>query len=238
MQKRLFKVEFLKIKRKWVWFLIFLGPFGVIVLETLNFSLRYDYLTKQYADDLWGGLLGAIGFLIPPVMIMGMAIITSILANIEHADASWKQLLTAPVRKWQVFLTKFVVGWFLFLVSCALLVTGTMILGIGLDFGTDIPWQKLLETSFYPYFAALPILAFQIWLAIVFKNQGIALTVGIIAAAFSMYGAGMPDWSPLAWPSLSKWDMPITNVWLGLGLSLLILIWGTVDFVRRDVRNG
>ncbi|HET7578990.1 MAG TPA: ABC transporter permease [Bacillales bacterium] len=239
MYGRLFKTELLKIKRKWVWFLIFLGPFGVIAMETLNFVLRYDYLTKQYAGHLWGGLFQAIGFLVPPVIILGMAIIISILANIEHANASWKQLLAAPVRKRQVFLVKFALGWLLLLVSCVLLMIGALILGLALGFGTDIAWKPLLVTSFYPYLAAMPILAFQIWLAIVYKNQGVALTTGILASVFSMYGVVMPDWVPLAWPSLqTHWSNPVMNVWLGIGLAFCILMIGTVDFVRRDVHSG
>lgn len=239
MYKRLFQAEFLKIKRKWVWFLIALGPIGVVGLQALNFTLRYDWLTKQYADDLWGGLLGSVGALAFSAIVLGMAIITSILANIEHAQGSWKQLLATPIRKSRLFLTKFTVGWLLLLISCVLLMIGTIILGLALGFGADIPWHKLLITSFYPYFAALPILALQIWLAIVFKNQGVALTIGIIILVFSMYGGALPNWFPLTWPTLQAYgSAPIINVWLGIGLALVLLIFGTIDFVRRDVHNG
>lgn len=48
--------EWLKIRRKGIWLLIALGPLGVVGLQALNFFLRYDYLTKRYADDLWGRL--------------------------------------------------------------------------------------------------------------------------------------------------------------------------------------
>lgn len=239
MYKRLFQSEFLKIKRKWVWFLIALGPIGVIGLQTLNFTLRYDHLTQQYADNLWGALITNILGFIPPVIILGMAIITSILATVEHANASWKQLLAMPIRKDRLYLTKFVVGWLLLLISCVLLMAGTIVLGLALGFGTDIPWDLLFVASFYPYFAAMPILALQIWLAVVFENQGIALAVGIFLTALSPFSIAMPDWLPLAWPTLSTdWSAPVMNVWLGIGLGLVLLLFGTIDFIRREVHKG
>jgi hypothetical protein len=119
-----------------------------------------------------------------------------------------------------------------------LLMIGTVILGVSLGFGADIPWKGLLVISFFPYLAAMPFLAFQIWMAIVFQNQGVALTTGILFAVFSMYGAVMPDWVPIVWPSLqADFSSRTVNVWLGLGLAICILVIGMADFIRRDVHS-
>lgn len=63
MTGRVLAADFLKIRRTLVWFLVLLGPVGVVGLQAVNFGLRYDYLTKQYANDLWYALLSNIQFL-------------------------------------------------------------------------------------------------------------------------------------------------------------------------------
>lgn len=52
---RFLLIDTLKMKKKWVWFLVFLGPAGVVGLEAFNFLLRYEWLTKQYQDTYGAG---------------------------------------------------------------------------------------------------------------------------------------------------------------------------------------
>jgi hypothetical protein len=53
MTRRALSADWLKIRGKGLWFLIFLGPVGLIAMQGLNFGLRYDYLREQYRADLW-----------------------------------------------------------------------------------------------------------------------------------------------------------------------------------------
>lgn len=53
--------------------------------------------------------------------------------------------------------------------------------------------------SFYTFIAALPFVFMQFWLSINYRNQGIALTIGIASAVFIMYAQGLPDWMPWKW---------------------------------------
>ena len=69
--------DFIKIRRKLIWFLIFLGPFGVVALQAVNFGLRYDYLTKVHEKDLWAGLIGEAGYLAIPALMLGLTLIAS-----------------------------------------------------------------------------------------------------------------------------------------------------------------
>lgn len=237
MYKQLFQAEFLKIRKKWIWFLVALGPIGVVGLQALNFLLRYETLSAQYGNNMWEALATFVLGFLPPVLMLGMAIITSLLANIEHENASWKQLLATPVRKRELFITKFVTGWALLFVSCLILLAAMLMLGFALGFGTGAPWELLLTVSFFPYFAAMPILALQIWLSIVYQNQGIALTLGVLFAVIIFISRDLPNWFPLSWPTLQTDVHPITNVSLGISLGLVIFAAGLIHFVRRDVYN-
>ncbi|KGP73316.1 ABC transporter permease [Pontibacillus yanchengensis] len=235
---RLLKADLVKCKRSWMWFLLLLGPIGIVGLQAVNFGLRYDYLTDVYADDLWEGLLSTIQMFSPPVILLGMAIITSMLAGLEHDTNAWKQLLANPIHKHALYWSKCVIGIGMLLVSCLVLAIGSLILGLALSFGTDIPWAILMKSSFLPFLAASPFFILQIWLAVTFKNQSVAITTGVLGAAWSTYSSMLPIWNPVSWPSLyNEYGIPLLNVGLGLGLALILGMLSTLDFVRKDVMH-
>ncbi|AKO94626.1 ABC transporter permease [Priestia filamentosa] len=235
MYKALLQAEFLKIKRKWIWGLVFLGPFGVIALQAVNFGIRYDYLTDLYKDDLWDGLLKNISSLSVFALMFGATLLASLISSLEHQSTSWKHLLALPLSKTKIFIGKFALVFILLTVSCILLAIGSIILGISLNYGNDIPLVNLLKTCFYPYLASLPIVALQLWLSVVFNNQALPLFIGIVG---SIFGSALPRWTIWSWPSLSnQWDKPIINVCLGIIVGLILLWISTIHFTRKDVNS-
>src|SRR3954451_25361178 len=92
------QADLLKIKRKWFWFLVFLGPFGVIALQMVNYGVRYDYLVNG-SEDVWKDLIQNVNMFVTPSLLLGMTILTSELATIEHQQSSLKQLLSLPVKR-------------------------------------------------------------------------------------------------------------------------------------------
>lgn len=233
---RILLSDFIKMKRKLIWLFIFLGPFDVVALEAVNFGLRYDYLTKMYEKDLWAGLIGESRYLALLALMLGLTLIASMIAGIEHQTNAWKQLLALPVSKWKVFTGKFLLVSILLFASCTLLFGGMILLGIGLKFGMDIPWLALAKMAYFPYLAAMPFIAFQIWLSIIMKNQAIPTTVGIVGTILVMMSFDS-NWFPWKWPSLeNSWGNPVYSVLLGIGLGLIIYVFGMLDFGRKDVK--
>ncbi|MFD2614238.1 ABC transporter permease [Paenibacillus gansuensis] len=235
---RLLAVEFLKIRRKMIWFLIFLGPLGVVGLQAVNFGLRYDYLVHhEYAADLWGGLLQNVVGLMVPTLFMGLAIIASMTAGIEHQTNAWKQTLALPVSRVQVFTAKFTLSVLLLLASVALTVAGTAVLGIVLGFGFDVPLGAMAAACFYPFVASLPFLALQTWLSVTVNNQAVPLTVGIAGMLVCMFSFRFPDWLPWKWPMLAgEAGHQLFAVSAGAGAGLLLLGAGALHFSRKDVK--
>jgi len=178
-----------------------------------------------------------VSMLAVPTIFVGLAIITSMIANIEHQTNSWKQVLALPISKFGVFTAKFTLGLILLFVSSTLLGLGTIFLGLVLKFGSFIPYLELLKIIYYPYLAVMPFIALQIWLAITYKNQATALTVGILGTVVSMNAVIFPDWVPYKWPTLeNQWGEPLYSVGFGVLVGLLIYMMGLLDFIRRDVK--
>lgn len=237
MMFRALSADWLKIRGKGIWFLAALGPIGLAAMQGLNFGLRYDYLMKSYAADPWGGLLENVMFFVPIALFLGITLVCSLMANVEHQLSSWKQLLALPISRTAVFSAKFVQAFLILCVSCVLLTISTAVLGMLLGMGADrMPYMDLLRIGFVQLFAALPILAFQLWLSLTLKNQGIPSAIGITASAVSMFAMEFPDWVPLKWPMLA-YIGPGEAAFIGAGLLLgaVIAAAGLVHLNRKDV---
>ncbi|MFC4402210.1 ABC transporter permease [Gracilibacillus xinjiangensis] len=236
MMLRLLSVDFLKIKRKGLWFLVVLGPVGVVALQMVNYGVRKDYLLQQSENDWQYYMLNIMTFT-PLAIVLGIVILTSFMASIENETNAWKQLIALPVSKLSVYLSKFTVITFLLFISSILLMIFTLCYGMTLGLGESIPYLGLLKYSFFPFLAALPVLALQLWFATVSNNQAIPVTIGVIGVIFAYSAFVLPDWMIWKWPALmNEWDKPVVNVILGVGFGFLLYLIGMFDFKRRDVK--
>ncbi|WP_102692041.1 ABC transporter permease [Rummeliibacillus pycnus] len=236
MIRNLIVTDFLKIKRKGFWLLSFLGPLGVVAMQMVNYGVRKDYLLKQSNDD-WGYYLDNVSTFTPLAIVLGIAILTSLIVSVEDETNAWKQLIALPVSKINVYLSKFAVVFSLLFFSSCFLMIFTLGFGVFLDLGKPIPYFEIFKYSFYPFLAAFPVLALQLWIAVVSQNQGIPITIGIVGTILAFTGSALPDWMIWKWPSLvNEWDNPILNVVFGITIGCMLYIVGMLDFNRRDVK--
>jgi Uncharacterized protein conserved in bacteria len=232
---RAFRSDLLKLKGKGLWLLAAAGPVGLIAMQALNYGLRFDYMQKRYAGNAWGGLLDNIAVFVPIALLMGITILCSLLANIEHHTSAWKQLLALPVPRTAVFAAKFAVAVMLLAVSCALLSLGAAALGFIFGFGAgDMPGAEIAKLGLYPFLASMPILALLLWLCMTFRNQAVPITIGVVMAVLSIFG--MSEWLPVNWP-LFAYTAPQREWFLGAGVigGAAVLALGALHFNRKDV---
>jgi hypothetical protein len=235
MRLRVLQTDFIKMKVG-IWILVFLGPIGIFALHGINYGIRYDWLMSQTTDP-WGQLLGNINMFSNPCPLAWNGSLASLSANLEHHTNAWKQLLALPISRISVYSSKFTLIAILLFISTCLTFFGTIGFGLVLGFKQAIPFSSILQNSFYPFFASLPILSLQLWLSITLHNQGLPLTIGIVGAVLSMYAYYMPNWVIWKWPLLvNQWDLPELNVIFGITLGFIILIIGLLDFQKRDVK--
>ncbi|WP_419890882.1 ABC transporter permease [Paenibacillus xylanexedens] len=237
MTGRALSSDWLKIRGKGIWFLVFLAPLGLTAMQALNFGLRLDYLKEQYADNLWGGLLSNVVVFVPLSLMLGATILSSMIANVEHEQGSWKQLLAMPISRPAVYLAKFLLACVLLVISCLLLTAGIVGLGLILGFhASEIPWMQAIKLGLLPLAGALPVLSLELWLTMVNKNQALPVTLGIVLAITGMFALSISPNFPLAWAQMA-WNGPNSYLYAGMGagLGILILLLGMVHFSRKDV---
>ena len=228
----LIRAELTKIRRKGFLFLALLGSFGVVALQMVNYGVRKDYLLTLSEDD-WSFFLRNVQSFIPIAIVLGITILTYQIANIEDETNAWKQQLALPISKIGLYTAKFLTIAFFLVVASSLLALFTLIYGLTLDFTQSVPVKELMKRSFYPMFAAMPILALQLWLSLVCKTPSIPTTTGIVQFLLTYSAHSLPDWTPWKWVLLLE---PRLNVGLGITIGAVILIIGMYDFYKRDVK--
>lgn len=235
---KMMAADWLKIRRSSVPFLAVLGPLGVIGMQAANYGLRYDYLVNLTRDDVWGAFLNGIAKLALPALLIGLALVASITAGLEHQTNAWKQLLALPVRRGHVFLGKWLLAALLLLFSSTLLAAGALVLGAALGFDlAEAPYVRLLEIAYFPYLAVMPFLALHVWLSITMANQAVPLTIGIAGTVVTMFAFRLADWMPYKWAIMAgEADDPHVPALYGIALGASLLAAGAAHFIRKDVR--
>ena len=237
MTGRALSSDWLKIRGKGIWFLVFLAPIGLTLMQALNFGLRLDYLKGVFGDDMWNGLLENVVVFVPLALMLGATILSSMIANVEHEQGSWKQLLAMPIPRPAVYLAKFLLACVLLIISCLLLTAGIVILGLVFGFGAgEIPWGQAIKLGLLPLAGALPVLSIELWLTMIAKNQALPVTLGIVLAITGMFSLSISPSFPLAWAQMA-WNGPNPFMYAGMGLvvGLLIMLLGMMHFSRKDV---
>lgn len=230
------KADFLKISKKGIWLLVIGAPLGVVLMMALNWGLRYNYLTHQNQGHLWETLLFDISTFVPISLYLGCTLVSSLISNVEHQTSAWKQLLALPISRKRVFLSKFLLCVILLLFSCITLSIASLILGLVLGFGTAFPVGQIAILGLFPYLSALPLLALQLWLSVVYQNQAIPVTLGVTVSLVSIGAGQLPEWFILNWPSLSlNSEQKLPFIIAGIVTALIVLFISRQHFNRKDI---
>ncbi len=225
-----------------VWILSTAGPLLVVLLLFVNLFLRYDYLMMKFAPmTSWEIAMREIFFLMVFFFFpIGVTLLAAMIHFCEFQDDVWKQLLSMPVARSHIYLTK----WFLLI-----LLTGMSILvflaGIwvtGLIFGFPEPFPILLygEYGLYLFVSGLGISSIQHWLSSKCKNTMIPVAIGITGSVCALFLAQsemtqyMPYASALAALPLLDTNQNIALI-SGLGFGIGGIALGMLEFQSKDM---
>ncbi|MBN8434185.1 hypothetical protein JF536_08785 [Priestia flexa] len=131
---------------------------------------------------------------------------------------------------------KFLIVLCMLFISSCLLFIGTYLIGLGFGFGQPNSISELFLNSFYPFFAVIPVVATQLWVAILYQNQSKALSLGIMMGVFILYAGDMPFWFIWQWPSLIFIDFPQLYMMMGVVVGTIFCFLGALYFQRKDVK--
>jgi hypothetical protein len=244
-------MEFYKTRRRKVWLVV-----GALIGAQLLWALWS--LTRMDAQDLstgWQYCLYQFPLLNSIMMPVIAAVVASRLCDVEHKGQTLR-LLETVMPAGRLFDVKFLCGAGYILAAALLQVLVMLITGLAAGFPGEVPADMLGFYLLFTTAVSLTILLFQQVLSLLFTNQMVPLSVGLVgsfAGLFSMffpegfqkfllwsyYGVLMfvrMDWDPETRISNFYW----TSIdWSGL-VSLavffcVIYIVGRVLFVKKEL---
>ncbi|HEV7331522.1 MAG TPA: ABC transporter permease [Flavisolibacter sp.] len=215
-------------------------------------DLLLDGVGDEHKKDIFNEMLikkfQMTGLVALPIFLI---LVCTLLPQIEYKNNTWKQVLTSPQTKGNVFAAKFIniqllIG--VFLITNVLLMFVSAVILHFMEPSLQVLNQPLNGYSIIiarvnTYVALLAICCIQFWLGLKFKNFIIPIAVGIacwfagtILVMQNVDFAAYFPYSFHAYGRFPKYD-PQANVvgWTSVGFAALFLLIGFLDFRRRGI---
>jgi hypothetical protein len=194
------------------------------------------FLYGRYAFKLWTI------FALPVIV----AILSALLANVDHGPKAWKQLLALAFPRSLVFAGKWAALAGLTLLSTLVFALVNVWGGglvhflrpeLGLDF--PIPVGELIFRPFLGWLLAMLMLSLHLWLSLRWPSFLISITAGFAASVSNIFLVASQlftrsAFSPWAMPvqAYGNWQLPLI---VSLAGAALVYLLARREFVRRDV---
>ncbi len=244
MLSKLFRVEFLKIRRSLALLMVLVCPLMVVVLVfgvglkqtgMADFHEKTWFAVWQTCTALW------CYFMLP----LYIALITGLLNGNEHKNQTWRLMLALPISVRQLYFVKAIMAW-AFVVAANLLLAIYIflvasvlgLLGYSLQGAFEYPvWQAILAMSL----TCFPILVIQHAISWRFSNivfplaTGVIATMGIVQLGSSQYWVYYPWSYTLMAVNGSAPDMQQKALLLATGLGAILFALTCYWLGKREV---
>ncbi|EJR44309.1 hypothetical protein IIM_05222 [Bacillus cereus VD107] len=237
--------EYLKLKRK-KFFLT------ILVIQILEMFWVFAALSQKRMLQNWETLISNLSMLNGLFLSIMIAVIVSRLIDLEHKENTWKMLFSSPVSKISIYFGKLICVMILLIFSGIVSFIGIILISKVLNFSGSIPLLLIFKYIIFYIITSLPIVAFQLWISLMIKNQAFALGAGI-AGSFLGYFGRMFSWNKLLFWTYPSSSSPIgyefienkmiytqnTEVPLIISLSIvvgiLLILISSIRFLKKDV---
>ncbi len=230
------------------WLVILGGLFIPTIMLLINLYRKAAMPAKVRLPDFWQNSFSSAWesmafFLLP----MGIILATSLIAQLEYKNGTWKQLHTTPQTYFNIFLAKYIVVLIMLLQFFVIFNLGIYLAAVmpsvlygTIDYPTQpFPWSYYLYQNTLFFITCLPIFAIQYLISLNFKNFLLSIGVGmvmVVAAMFAIswkYGYAVPfTYSALNYLMLTKGitlGNPNINIhWMSTGYFLL---FSTINYL-------
>ena len=222
------------------------GPFMSML------DLVFDGIDKEHEKDIFNELFTTKFVMVGAVLLPWFIIlISTLLAQIEYRNNTWKQVLTSPQTKAGIFFAKFIniqllIFLFLFINHLLMLINVIILHFMHPSFhilSQPLDWPEIADTVVRSYLALLGVCAIQFWLALRFKNFLAPVAIGISAwfvgsILVIQLKAGFAEYFPYSYHAYAWFpeyqDKDLTGIYLtSAGYAVLFLIIGFSNFKRR-----
>ncbi|WP_010098726.1 ABC transporter permease [Ornithinibacillus scapharcae] len=202
----LFQAEWFKLRKTNILPILFTGPIvGILIGLFAN--------TDMFPDEAnqWTGLLLVMNL---TYALLFLPLVTGILAaticRYEHQAGGWKQLLSLPVSREQVFVTKYFLLVFLILVIQLLYFLSFTSVGLVRGLTDTFPMAIVWKSIVGGWIATFPLAALQLWMSTMFKSFAASFSVNVIFTLPAILAINSAKFGPYY-----PWAQPFSMMYVG-----------------------
>lgn len=239
---KVLSAERLKMSKSYVWLLVIGSPI---------LSLVPGLLTDNQGEKIsWELLLNVMSMMHALLFLPVLSgIFAALVCRYEHHDGGWKMLLSLPVTRLSVYLSKYVM--IIGLLAAVQFTFLVMVLGMGLFRGAPdpIPWSLLLSSVFGGFVACLPLAALQLAISQGWSSFGAPLALNVsltipnmLIANSTTYGPYYPWVQPMLAmmpygdEGFGAFNLPLETLMMVVGGSFIVFFMaGLISFYRKAV---
>lgn len=170
---KMLKAERMKLKRSPIWIMFILVPIIPAVLGTLNYMNNIEILKSEWFS-LWTQHTLFTDYFFLPIML---GVYCSYIMHEEKNNHNWNRVLTMPVKRTTVFLSKLITAGSMVLLSliwiCAIFIISGKIVGMT----TPVPWSNIALWCAFGALGGMVMVSVQLLLSLFIHN--FALPIGI-----------------------------------------------------------
>lgn len=172
----LLRAELFKLRKSGVAAVVVAAPFLVFLSALMRPAFTDNAEVNEW---LLSAMMAALsyGLLILP---MSTALLAGMVCRFEHQAGGWKQLFGLPVARGQVYAAKFGVLALTVMVMQVLFLVGLYAAGLLAGITDPFPWVIIWKSALGGWVATLPLLALQLWLALLWRSFAAPFTVNVI----------------------------------------------------------
>jgi hypothetical protein len=181
--------EWLKKKGSLASWMVVTGAFFTPAIIVVARLVYYERLPALYASDefwilLWKSAWESMAIFLLP---LGVILATSLTAQLEYKNNTWKQLHTTPLPLTVIFLSKLTVIAVMMMQFLVLFNIGIWLAGVvpqmiipGVSWPGPIPYAYFLREDLLYFVDCLPIIALQYLLSLHYRNFLVSIGCGFI----------------------------------------------------------
>lgn len=238
---KLLRAEGMKLRRSPVWLAFFIMPIVPAFLGTANYLYQKEILTREWIS-LWTQHTLFTDYFFLPIML---GIYCAYIMRLENNNHNWNKLLTMPVKRSAVFLSKLITAAKMLLLSeiwiCALFIAAGYITGL-----KNPPWASVIQWCIFGTLGGMVTVSVQTLISMNVKS--FALPIGISLAGGLSGLAGLAKNIGHIWPySLMSYGMNanapqeltrngyLQFVLVCIGYIAIFTLLGSITISRRDL---
>ncbi|HAS46704.1 MAG TPA: hypothetical protein DCS93_39840 [Microscillaceae bacterium] len=247
------RAEYLKTHQTSIYWLLLLCPLALNILVVLLLNEVGQKWIKGETNPWKVLYFFNYNLLAEFFIVLFIAMMTSLINQVEHKGHSWKHLYALAQPRWAVYVNKslYSVGmlfFVLFYFALMQMISGLVLSFLRPDFGfqsRDLAIIFNFTIMLKMFLAALAIWSIHHWITFRYRNFSLSIGIGLLMLIFITLTINSREWIdyiPYAYVKqvleVKREAVPAIftqEVWLSLGVGFVIWLGGLWDARRRDI---